>query len=147
MAMRMGKLRLLSSAGILSGTLVLGQTPQLPAGLVWHLNVGTHLVALAVMAGPSGDYNGDGVVDAADYTVWRDTLGQTGTGLAADGNHNNVIDSGDYDVWKSNYGTSAGNGASATSTVPEPCGLLLCLVGLTLWGIRGFAVNRRANRG
>jgi hypothetical protein len=22
-----------------------------------------------------GDYNGDGVVNAGDYTVWRDTLG------------------------------------------------------------------------
>ena len=26
-----------------------------------------------------GDYNHNGIVDAADYTVWRDTLGQTGT--------------------------------------------------------------------
>ena len=33
----------------------------------------------------AGDYNGDGVVDAADYTVWRDTFGQTGADLAADG--------------------------------------------------------------
>ena len=23
----------------------------------------------------TGDYNGNGIVDAADYTVWRDTLG------------------------------------------------------------------------
>ena len=30
----------------------------------------------------SGDYNGNGVVDAADYTVWRDTLGST-TDLAS----------------------------------------------------------------
>ena len=29
-------------------------------------------------AGVDGDYNGNGVVDAADYTVWRDSLGQTG---------------------------------------------------------------------
>jgi adhesin HecA-like repeat protein len=28
-----------------------------------------------------GNYNGNGVVDAADYVVWRKTLGQTGTGL------------------------------------------------------------------
>ena len=24
-----------------------------------------------------GDYNGNGIVDAADYAVWRDTLGST----------------------------------------------------------------------
>ena len=26
-----------------------------------------------------GDYNADGHVDAADYTIWRDTLGQSVT--------------------------------------------------------------------
>ena len=34
------------------------------------------------------DYNGNGKIDAADYNVWRDTLGLPGTGLAADGNAN-----------------------------------------------------------
>jgi hypothetical protein len=38
-----------------------------------------------------GDFTGDGSVDAADYTIWRDTLGSHN--LAADGN--GVIDSGD----------------------------------------------------
>ncbi|MGI9455389.1 MAG: hypothetical protein ACR2NU_02445 [Aeoliella sp.] len=32
-----------------------------------------------------GDFCNSGSVDAADYTVWRNTLGQTGTSLAADG--------------------------------------------------------------
>ena len=42
-----------------------------------------------------GDYNNDGTVDAADYVVWRDTLGST-TDLRADGNPNLVIDANDY---------------------------------------------------
>ena len=34
----------------------------------------------------TGDYNGDGTVDAADYTVWRDTFGQeVDEGTGADG--------------------------------------------------------------
>src|SRR5262249_6702838 len=33
-----------------------------------------------------GDYDGNGVVDAADYVMWRQQAGQTGAGLAADGN-------------------------------------------------------------
>jgi hypothetical protein len=33
----------------------------------------------------AGDFNGDDVVDAADYSVWRDSFGQAGAGLAADG--------------------------------------------------------------
>ena len=37
---------------------------------------------------PTGDYNGNGVVDAADYVVWRKTLNSTAspTGSGADGN-------------------------------------------------------------
>jgi hypothetical protein len=65
-----------------------------------------------------GDYNGNGTVDAGDYTVWRDTLGST-TNLTADGNGNNTIDTADYDVWKQNFGNTAGSGASK-SAVPEP---------------------------
>ncbi len=53
--------------------------------------------ALALFA-PTGDYNFNGVVDAADYVVWRDTLGQSGVGLAADGNGDSQIDAADYGI-------------------------------------------------
>jgi hypothetical protein len=67
-----------------------------------------------------GDYNGNGIVDAADYTVWRDSLGSM-TNLAADGNGNGVIDAGDYDVWKMHFGqTAGGGGAGGAAGVPEP---------------------------
>ena len=52
----------------------------------------------------AGDYNFDGIVNAADYTVWRDTLGST-TDLRADGDHDLVVDGGDYDTWLSKFGT------------------------------------------
>ena len=79
---------------------------------------------------PSADYNGNGVVDAADYTVWRDTLGST-TNLAADGNGNDVIDAGDYDAWRAAFGQGAGSGASDVA-VPEPSSLLLVLLSASL---------------
>jgi hypothetical protein len=53
-----------------------------------------------------GDYNHDGRVDSADYTVWRDTKGST-TDLRADGNADGVVDEADYDLWKANFGASA----------------------------------------
>ncbi len=57
-----------------------------------------------VLRGP-GDYNGNGVNDAADYTVWRDSLGDVvPNGTGADGDANGVIDAGDYDAWANNYG-------------------------------------------
>ena len=53
-----------------------------------------------------GDYNADGYVDRADYTVWRNSLGQTGFAAysGADGNGNGLIDKADYSVWKAHFG-------------------------------------------
>ena len=69
--------------------------------------------------GLPGDFNRDGTVDAADYTVWRDSLGQTGD-TAADANEDGVVDAADYAFWKSNFGRSETAGAAAAATVPEP---------------------------
>jgi hypothetical protein len=75
-----------------------------------------------------GDYNGDHIVDAADYTVWRDTLGST-SDLRANGDDTNgsmgKIDQADYVVWKANFGMGGGAGAAATLSdlsmaIPEP---------------------------
>lgn len=56
-----------------------------------------------------GDYNLDGSVDAADYTVWRDQLGQTAITprAGADGDGDGVISQADYDVWRNNFGATA----------------------------------------
>lgn len=64
----------------------------------------------------SGDYNADGLVDAADYSVYRDNLGSQ-QNLAADGNHNGVVDQADYLVWRNNYGAVALPPASFAATL------------------------------
>ncbi len=53
----------------------------------------------------AGDYNFNGVVDAADYSVWRDTLNSMAD-LRADGNGDGVVDALDYGVWRSNFGAT-----------------------------------------
>ena len=76
-----------------------------------------------------GDFNRDEVVDLADYTVWRNTLGATGTGLLADSNGDLVVDIADYQLWKDNFGNSLA--APAVLSVPEPAPLgLLAIAGL-----------------
>lgn len=55
----------------------------------------------------NGDFNHDGIVDAADYTVWRDGLGSTYTP-----EH--------YGIWKENFGQSFGAAGSVSVSVPEP---------------------------
>ena len=70
----------------------------------------------------NGDYNGDGAIDAADYVVWRNTLGSMVTpGTGADGNEDGEITQLDYQVWRSAF--SAGAAASTlagSNQVPEP---------------------------
>lgn len=52
-----------------------------------------------------GDYNLDGAVDSADYSVWRENLGLSVSAFSvADGNGDGLIDSGDYQVWRNHYG-------------------------------------------
>ena len=118
---------LLTTTSDITGTFATQQLPILGAGLVWNLGYRANAIVLTVVL--PGDYNHNGVVDAADYTVWRDSLGKSGIGLAADGNQNGMIDPGDYDVWKMNFGqSSAGSGTGNSAAVPEPASLLLFLI-------------------
>ena len=119
----------------------------------WSLEAsGNELVleAASITPLPDGDYNGNGVVDAADYTVWRNTLG--GINLAADGNRDGVIDDLDYAVWKGNYGAGPGSGSSLFSAqpsspaVPEPAAAWLLIWGVIiaqLWRVGTRVKNRK----
>jgi hypothetical protein len=81
--------------------------------------------ASAAVPGPlAGDYNGNGIVDAADYVLWR-----KGGPLQNDATPG--VQPGDYDVWRAHFGQPAGSGAgaSANAAVPEPATLWLLLCG------------------
>jgi hypothetical protein len=88
--------------------------------------------------GQRGDYNGDGVVSAADYVVWRNTFGQAASpaGVGADGNTSGSIDNGDYTHWRARFGNvwapgpGSGTGAGQVSIIPEPGAIVLFLTGL-----------------
>ncbi len=77
-------------------------------------------------AGLEGDYNENGVVDAADFVVWR----KNPSSLPNEGASPGVVDQADYDLWKSRFGATSGPGLAAV--VPEPESCLLILLGLAL---------------
>lgn len=102
------------------GRFVLNNNASSLAGLAanaWQIDfLGTgDLAFLAEFSSPlTGDYNHNGVVDAADYVAWRKTDGgQTG-----------------YDDWRSNFGNSqSGNGTVLNTSVPEPSSWLAIAFG------------------
>lgn len=131
-------------------------TPQAQAGLSMQFILSESLTSAAA----PGDYNGNGSVDAADFTFWRDRLNQA----IALPNQNplattpNLVDQEDYDFWKANFGatggagpettfrigsivfdTTAGSGSLAAATVPEPASAALLVVAAA--GV--FAIPRR----
>ena len=110
--------------------------PELGGGKWFDIAYGTNLVEL-VVAGVAGDYNLDGMVDSADYTLWRDTLGLTGNALAADGNGDGEITTADYEIWRTNFGKQVGSPAS--EPVPEPTSALMLA-----FGFFASMISRRA---
>ena len=92
---------------------------------------------------PPGDYNLNGTVDAADYVVWRATVGQTGSGLVADGDANNRIDAADYRLWRANFGVISENDVLAIASVPEPTNQILLLGMLGIFFIRPASLATR----
>lgn len=57
-----------------------------------------------------GDYNDNLIVDAADFTVWRDQLGDSASPFTtADGNGDGAIDASDYAVWVAHFGDAIAN--------------------------------------
>ena len=83
-----------------------------------------------------GDFNDDGVTDAADYVSWRSSRDDTvPNGFGADADHSGVIDDADFNIWQQNYGNRIG-----VVAVPEPATVgFVVLPGLML----GAASARR----
>jgi hypothetical protein len=81
-------------------------------------------------AGTPGDYNDDGLVDAADYVMWRKGIAP----LANDATAGNQP--GDYGVWEDHFGEPAPG--SSNGAVPEPSSIALVMLAIV-----GLAVNRR----
>lgn len=79
-----------------------------------------------------GDYNRDFAIDAEDYQEWRDNFGLTGFGLAADGNGDEKIDTADFTIWRDAFEGQLAVSASADTSVPEPSGNVLALLGIAM---------------
>jgi MYXO-CTERM domain-containing protein len=74
--------------------------------------------------GPSGDFNLNGKVDAADYVRWRKTSGHPV----------------EYDMWRENFGRTFSGSGTNSAAAPEPTALLFAILAAAL------ALARRTKR-
>jgi hypothetical protein len=86
-----------------------------------------NLFELPITPFVAGDFNDDGLVNLADYTVWRDNLGASDeSALNGNGNMTNGVDVDDYELWKTNFGPAGSDSlAVSNAAVPEPGTLTL----------------------
>jgi hypothetical protein len=89
-----------------------------------------------------GDGNGDGLVNAGDYTRWANGFGTPNPAYTdGDFNVNGVVNAGDYTIWANNFGMMLG--ADGPHAVPEPSTLVLWMFGIAFVAISGL---RRRSR-
>lgn len=81
--------------------------------------------------GVPGDYNGNGVVDTADYVLWRN-----GGPLQNEVDTPGTVNAADFDAWKARFGNISGAGLGASAAVPEPASLTLLLSCLCFFASR-----------
>jgi hypothetical protein len=99
----------------------------------------------AAPPGVPGDYNSDGVVNAADYVEWRKHLG---TGFQLPNEVSGVtpgsVTQEDYTAWRARFGNPSGSASGATSAgVPEPSTLAMILMAIGSFCARSFRRLRR----
>jgi hypothetical protein len=106
---------ILAAGSIVDNGLVLAG----PAAGSFSLIVNSTSVILQAIGLP-GDYNHNGIVDVADYVIWRKGFGT-------------IYTQNEYTVWRSHFGQTAGSGPALPSaeplsaSVPEPATLVLLI--------------------
>jgi hypothetical protein len=127
-----------------NNVLVQGTATQLPLNLA---DVG-QISVMAAPAGVPGDYNSNGIVDAADYVFWRDRLGSATTlPNEVAGVTPGTVTNEDYTAWRARFGRTSGSGAGAAlvaAAVPEPSTWVGVCVLVVFFLAGSGAVCRRA---
>ncbi len=100
-------------------------------------------LALNVVSNPiistiAGDFNSDGTVNLADYTLWRDRLNSTEP-LANAPASPALVDAADYQTWRGGYGTTAP--VVATTSIAEPTAQMTAMAVLAI-GLGGLSRQR-----
>ena len=134
------------SESYLTGNSAVGNTATVGLGAPYNIG-GTHDITFrygqlsSVSPAPTGDFNNNGTVDAADYVLWRN-------GGTLQNDPTPGVQAADYDVSRANFGNTGGVPSGPSSlfrgpviyvtsfsgsgaAVPEPSCIILVGIGMT----------------
>lgn len=96
--------------------------PNLPIGARWDVSDLYTEGQLKVAPVVPGDFNSDGVVNLADYAVWRNNFGADEDGIVMlNGNGDGgTVGVSDFMLWKSHFGSTAGGQPVSSDSKPVP---------------------------
>jgi fibronectin-binding autotransporter adhesin len=121
--------------GTLSGVFSSLQLPSLGGSLAWDATqLYTSGVLSVISVGVPGDYNNNGMVDSADYVLWR-----KGGPLANEVDAPGTVNGVDYTAWRARFGNPGGSGSTGGSlalAVPEPASsavLIMAALAIFAW--------------
>jgi hypothetical protein len=131
-----------------------GDYVEFGSGTSWQTTAGTtvdfdwvgwgEITDLPTPPGVVGDYNSNGSVDAADYVVWRDSMGTMNT-LPNDP-VGGTIGQGQYGNWRAHFGGMAPGASQIVAAVPEPHSILLVAAVVAGLAGRRAGSSQQANR-
>lgn len=83
---------------------------------------------------PLGDYNLNGSVGPEDFATWKAKFGSAD--YAADGNDDGIVNAADYTIWRDRLGATNGGVELSAAAVPEPHSCVLLLIAAQLLAAR-----------
>jgi hypothetical protein len=117
---------LLTATGGIVGAFNQWVLPTLPDDQFWFIEYGANEIRATVEEIIPGDFNLDGIVDAADYVAWAKTGGAMP----------------EYGIWQTNFGSSiAGESSQTSAGAPEPTSASLLTWAMT---VAAWLRSRRA---
>jgi hypothetical protein len=143
-SMKAGTYTLIDYLGTFSGSIDNMSIGSVPSGFRYSLvnNMPATSIDLVVSPLLLGDFNSNGIVDAADYVTWRKNVGQP-VGTLPNDNTGLAIGDEQYNLWRSNFGTAPSGTSAALAAVPEPGGVCCSLLLAFMCGFYRFAGKDR----
>ncbi len=115
--------------GAVTGSFKMINLPPLNSSLKWNTSELYTTGVIRVVRYYAADFDEDGDVDQTDYNIWK---GAYGVNKLGDANGDNLTDAADWTIWRDTLGSTSSAAVVNGAAVPEPAAMLVLLALLPL---------------